>query len=385
MKLQYRIGDSVAVKKGVKDPDQRRDIGGWQGRIVGIDESEQAPSVLIEWDSRTMEGMSRSVIEESARDGMDWTRMRLHASQVAPARPRDNPRNVIRTVQRISGKCRLDSPPAQPDRMGSAPDQPDRPVRKRITEQTPDQPFRKRITLQAPDQPITMTWTGELYQLARVHYRLLDRDEVAEAFSKLRCMDFDPDKKRWMWLYHGEARNLEFERPYSKIPKEKHPIVLGSFFSKSQDAMYLDTTSFVRVLKAIVFFDKHLKRSIAEVTDVEVVNRLFSTGRSGLPKHDDLFGKAGAVSESESPLEEIKQTLLTIDDAEERLSVGLHLLEESAKQPLPEVERMPTHFYEDGIRPFENSLKMRTIIAHQHALGNTEYSMYDLIRETVPY
>jgi len=32
----FKVGDSVAVKSGIKDPDFSFDIGGWQGRVSEI-------------------------------------------------------------------------------------------------------------------------------------------------------------------------------------------------------------------------------------------------------------------------------------------------------------------------------------------------------------
>jgi hypothetical protein len=40
MKMEIKIGDSVRVKPGVKDPDYENDMSGWQGRITHIDTDE---------------------------------------------------------------------------------------------------------------------------------------------------------------------------------------------------------------------------------------------------------------------------------------------------------------------------------------------------------
>ncbi len=55
MNLKIKIGDSVIVRQGVKEPDLGEfEIGGWQGRIVGIDTKSDNDNILItiEWDSR---------------------------------------------------------------------------------------------------------------------------------------------------------------------------------------------------------------------------------------------------------------------------------------------------------------------------------------------
>ena len=68
----------------------------------------------------------------------------------------------------------------------------------------------------------------------------------------------------------------------------------------------------------------------------------------------------------------------------EKLRIALSHSENCAKKTLPDVERFPTHFYEDGITGVEGSLKCRAIIAHRHFIGDTDYSFYDLMQEIVP-
>ena len=45
--MAFNIGDSVVVKKGVKDPDLGNHIAAWQGRISEID----GDLICIDWDS----------------------------------------------------------------------------------------------------------------------------------------------------------------------------------------------------------------------------------------------------------------------------------------------------------------------------------------------
>jgi hypothetical protein len=58
--------------------------------------------------------------------------------------------------------------------------------------------------------------------------------------------------------------------------------------------------------------------------------------------------------------------------------------EEMSKKPLPEVERFPTLYYEEGIGGLQLSLRVRHIIACQHWLGNADYSFHDLMHEIMP-
>ena len=83
------------------------------------------------------------------------------------------------------------------------------------------------------DKVLLVTLTKEPVQLARIHYDLFDNVKIQKIFAKLRCMAYDQKQDRWLWLYDSEARTLKFQASYSEIPKKRRPLVLGSFFSKT--------------------------------------------------------------------------------------------------------------------------------------------------------
>ena len=66
-----------------------------------------------------------------------------------------------------------------------------------------------------------------------------------------------------------------------------------------------------------------------------------------------------------------------IPDPQERLRIALEELQRGARQGLPEIERLPVHYYEDGIGGLALALRLRQIVAFQHWLGNSEYSLDD--------
>lgn len=55
-KRNLKVGDSVIVKPGVKDPDTGGDIGGWQGRVSGFDKYNRGP--LRSGDRVNVKGVS---------------------------------------------------------------------------------------------------------------------------------------------------------------------------------------------------------------------------------------------------------------------------------------------------------------------------------------
>jgi hypothetical protein len=99
----FKEGDSVVVKPGIVDPDFGTEIGGWQGRILGIG-PDREDTVLIGWDSITLKAMPGSVIEQSEEQGLDWTKMYLDAQEVELTTPRDTEEDVIQAISELARK-----------------------------------------------------------------------------------------------------------------------------------------------------------------------------------------------------------------------------------------------------------------------------------------
>ncbi|MCI5210791.1 MAG: hypothetical protein D3910_18840 [Candidatus Electrothrix sp. ATG2] len=96
--MAFNIGDSVVVKKGVKDPDLGNDIGEWQGRISEIDED----LICIDWDSITLQQMPASSIIHSEEEGWEWQKMYLSHSDVTLTKRRDSVEDVARVFGELS-------------------------------------------------------------------------------------------------------------------------------------------------------------------------------------------------------------------------------------------------------------------------------------------
>jgi hypothetical protein len=326
-KFYYKIGQSVIVKNGVPDPDYGTEIGGWKGKIYNIENADD-PFIDIEWDYETQEKIPKSQIKACEKNNLDYTKMRLLASDVEP-----------------------DSSSEKKD----------------------------------DNKILLKTMTQEIYMLARIYYDLFDREKVQTIFSKLRCMDFDTTRDCWVWLYKAETEKLKFEGSYYDIPIEHRPIILGLFHSNNDDEMYLNVNSFERAKKAIVFFDKYIPRTVAKVTDMEVLNKIFDSYDGTLPNHDDYFeNKHKEIIDQERTINELKSITSSTKNPLEKLEVALKHLENSSKQSLPELERFPIHFYEDGLAGLEGCLPMRETIALQHWAGNKDYTFYDIMQKIIP-
>lgn len=103
--MSLKIGDSVIVKAGIKEPDTESfEIGGWQGRIIETDLAFDKVNilVLIEWDSLTLKQIPREFIHQSEIGGYDWQLMNLYETDVEKSVPRDKQRDVKKEQDLLS-------------------------------------------------------------------------------------------------------------------------------------------------------------------------------------------------------------------------------------------------------------------------------------------
>jgi hypothetical protein len=214
------------------------------------------------------------------------------------------------------------------------------------------------------------TMTGEIIQPVRVYYKVKDKELVEKALFKLKCMDFDSKNNRFVWLYKKEAKKLKFNIPATEIPATHNPLVLGHFRTSEADEIYLETRSFERALAAIPFFDKHLKRYMAEITDITIINKLFSN-EDDVADFDRIFSNEIFINPEEK-LAEMKKMI-------EQGDVLTSILAGENRSQLPLAERFPSNFYEDGVGSFHLVFQGRQYVAMQHWKGNVDYSLRDYI------
>jgi hypothetical protein len=229
---------------------------------------------------------------------------------------------------------------------------------------------------------LQVTLTGEPVQPIRLYYQMRDPKLLMPRFSQLRCMDFDREGDRWVWLYEYEARTLNFAEPYASIPEQMRPIVIGSFFLKGDEA-FLDLRSFDRAIRAIPFFHEHVGPEGLRITHAAVVNRLFDARERLSTNLDGFFcSRKMAERRPEESMAKIKSQF-----EGHRLGEGRDVravVERAAKEALPEIEKFPVHFYEDGISSLEAALRIRSVIALEHWKGNTHYTFYDFLKTMIP-
>ena len=246
----------------------------------------------------------------------------------------------------------------------------------------------KKKPARKPDQKkkiLLTTVTGEPFQPSRIYYQINSPDRIQKIFSKLRCMDYDPEQARWVWLYHAESKKIKFQISYSKIPRKLRPIVIGSFFLKKENEMFLNLNSFDRVIEAVIFFAKYIPGDLARPTHMELVNKFFSVTKPVAPRHEDFFdNKSVKIKSFETNLDQLLEKAPIEDDRSDIAAAALAEINQAMKTPLPEVERLPVNLLEDGVEAVKARLMMRTLIAHKHWSGHKNYTFHDLMADIGP-
>jgi tetratricopeptide (TPR) repeat protein len=225
---------------------------------------------------------------------------------------------------------------------------------------------------------VAMTTTGEIMQLIRLHYAVEDSDKLRALFASLRCLEYDASQTRWVWLYTEEARTLPF-----KDRRAGKSVVLGEFVFKGERDVVLNLRSFERATNALVFFDHHIPRTVAHVTAMTVSNRLLSTAEAAsLGSLDQYFDHAEVVvTDPASLLHDVEELVARTPDLQERFALLDQYLTDRAQAPVSALERLPVHYYEDGIRAVEALLSIRQVRAMHHWQGDTRYTYQDMIRD----
>lgn len=219
---------------------------------------------------------------------------------------------------------------------------------------------------------ILITTTGEIFQPVRIYYNIKNKESIKRVFRKLKCVKYDKNLDRYVWLYHKESKHIKFKKTSSKV-NSLNTIVLGAFFYKRNE-MYLEVRSIERCLEGIVFFDKYIKEYMAQVGDISIINRFFPYTEK-LINYSYLFKDEIKID----PLERLNSIKNRINEE----GSTENIFDMSIKNKLPKVERYPSHYHEDGILPVKLALVARQHVAREHWLGNENYTLHDFAMSTV--
>jgi tetratricopeptide (TPR) repeat protein len=160
-------------------------------------------------------------------------------------------------------------------------------------------------------------------------------------------------------------------------------VVLGEFVFKGQTDVVLSLRSFERATNALTFFDTYIPRTVAHVTAMTVSNRLLSTAEAAsLGSLDQYFDHAEVVvTDPASLLHDVEELVARTPNLQERFARLDQYLTDRAHAPVSALERLPVHYYEDGIRAVEALLSIRQVRAMHHWQGHTSYTYQDIVRD----
>lgn len=230
-----------------------------------------------------------------------------------------------------------------------------------------------------PPKQLIINSTGEPYQPARLYYTIHNKKTVIRAFQKLRCIKHDPKYQSWDWYYEAEAKKLRFETSYNKIPKEERPVLIGVFFFRSDTEMILELDSAFHVPVALEFFDKRINRRAAEATKMRLVNRFYST-EDDEEKATNRQYTLDSDRVALPPEDKFQEIIDTYENESDRLQALNDYMNEVTQKPLPEVQELPIHYYEEGLAGLNIVIDLHAVEALERWRGNA-ITQYDLLQE----
>ena len=116
------------------------------------------------------------------------------------------------------------------------------------------------------------------------------------------------------------------------------------------------------------------------MTEAEVVNGLFSAEDQRLTPASLFDSQESGARDPEAAVRSLVERAAGIPDPQEQIRIAAEQAASLAKGPLPEIERLPVHYYEEGIHGLSLALKLRQIVALQHWLGNPGYTLFDALQ-----
>lgn len=152
--------------------------------------------------------------------------------------------------------------------------------------------------------------------------------------------------------------------------------------------MYIDVNSFERVPAAIRFFGDRIDQKIAEVTHMQLYNKI-SRIKDGIPDHHKLFEKIlsnrpDPDAEMHALIAEAKKSGLDLEKLRDQIFKEQH---EKSKHKMDIIETMKVYYdighEEDCLETIKCGLRMRTAIAFEHDRGNTDFTFSDFLNKVL--
>ncbi len=234
-------------------------------------------------------------------------------------------------------------------------------------------------------RPVNTTYTGELVQPVRLHYKVLDMAATIKALERLGCVDAVHAGKAYKWYLSDETKGAF--KPNSGVPKGESIILDDILIGPKPDQLCVLVRSIERAWYAIEFFDKYIGRKRMEVTELDAYNHLFeATPETQLLLADltAMFPENEIVKKDVDAIPNlIKKAQKAGASQAELQQILLAFIENDKNCPLPDIERMPLYFYTDGIASIQSKLLLRQRVAWEHFNGNTSFTIFDAIKGAI--
>ncbi len=128
-----------------------------------------------------------------------------------------------------------------------------------------------------------------------------------------------------------------------------------------------------------------IPRKTVKVKDITVLNKFHDSLKGFVPKHKDFFDEGlEEVIDLDCLIDDLRRATSIIENPIEKANAAYSLMMEGFLKSISEVERMPIHFYEDGISNLKGRLSLREIIAMQYWQGNSDYSLNNVFEQILP-
>lgn len=230
------------------------------------------------------------------------------------------------------------------------------------------------------------TLTDEFFQPMRLYYTVYDVEQLKARFRKLKCIGSDDDTfKECVLFYKEEAAKIPLRVPPHRVPKEMQPLVIATLYMEDAETLLVDVRSIERAARIMEFLDRNVSRKVMKVTHAAIYNRIISAqDRNSVRdvEYDEIFHPSNiTIVDPKKSQEEIESIRAQYEDEEEAKEAIWKRGEENAKKPFPLVEKIPVHYYEEGVNSFEFVCQFRQVIAVEHFLGKKDYSLHDLMQE----
>lgn len=240
------------------------------------------------------------------------------------------------------------------------------------------------VTPMRTDRVLLTTSTGEPFQPVRLYYAIPAKPLVTRALSGLRCMEEDPEGRRWNWLYAAEADGLTFARPRAELPPEVHPVVIGVLRFPKKGGMTLEVRSSDRAIAAAKFFAPLFGPRVV-LERARIINRFFEGTElaGGLEQLDRHLDQNVTVIDPRVAEEKMQQYLAGARTQDEKRRALDRYYEDKRREnrDVPLVEDFPLAPEEEtpDFMHLAMALRLRSLRAYEHWNGNTGVTLQDVI------